>query len=489
MMLSLRRRFIIGVVLGLAVVLCFLCTVIYTATSYTLINHFDKSLLDTAKMLSAVVQVEGYDVEDKLHHDRQDKQAIWRAGYKIEFEFDVSRTPEFNSPFGGAYYQFRDSDGAVVISSPSLADADLNVFTQLSATPQYKQCVLPNGSTGRATGFQFIPKSDGQLDDRRFSVVIAQDTESIYEHLNFLKWLLLISSAAGVFLSVIIALFVTRAGLRPVHTLAEEISHINAENLDNSHIREKYPQELLPVIRCLNSLLQRLKLSFDREKSISADVAHELRTPVAGIQTTIEVALSRLREPKEYQADLQTCLEIVKSINRMIETMLSLTRLESKLIPLHHEQISIKDLIDDCWVNFADRAYDKNIIFDNHVSEDIVCNSDKSLLSMIFTNILDNAVEYCNQAGQIRCVAEESDGFTTISISNTGYKMNLQETDNVFALFWRGDKSRENTGTHCGIGLSIVQRLAQVLGANIKSEIKPDNIFTIRLSLPAAKKA
>jgi two-component system phosphate regulon sensor histidine kinase PhoR len=108
---------------------------------------------------------------------------------------------------------------------------------------------------------------------------------------------------------------------------------------------------------------------------------------------------------------------------------------------------------------------------------------------MIFTNILENAVEYCNQAGQIWCVAEESDGFISISISNTGYKMNLQETDDVFALFWRGDKSRENTGTHCGIGLAVVQRLVQVLGANIKLEIKPDNIFTIRLSLPVVKEA
>ena len=179
-----------------------------------------------------------------------------------------------------------------------------------------------------------------------------------------------------------------------MHTLADEISRINAENLDSSLICEKYPQELLPVIQCLNGLLQRLKRSFDREKSFSADVAHELRTPVAGIQTTIEVTLSRLREPKEYQADLQTCLKIVKSMNKMIKTMLSLARLESKIVPLHHEQISIKDLIDDCWASYADKAYDKKIIFDNHVSEDIVCNSDKSLLSMILTNIFDNAVEY-----------------------------------------------------------------------------------------------
>jgi len=487
MILSLRSRFLAGVIVSIALLLCAFCIIVYTATRHSLIRHFDKTLLDTAKMLSAVVQVESNDAEDKLQQGRQDKHATGPAGYKIEFELDVSRTPEFNNRFGGAYYQFRDDNGAVIISSPSLADSDLNVFAQLSTTPRYKQCALPDGRKGRATGFQFIPGGDRQSNERRFSIVVAQDAGSIYNHLSFLKWLLLISSTVIVLLSVIVALFVTKAGLRPVRTLADEISCVNADNLDSSHISEKYPRELLPVIRCLNGLLGRLKSSFNREKRFSSDVAHELRTPVAGIQTTIEVALSRLREPKEYQADLQTCLKIVKSMNRMIETMLSLARLESKQVTLQHEQISIKDLIDDFWVSFADRAYDKKITFDNHISEDAVCNSDKGLLSMIFSNILDNAVEYSNQAGRIWCESEESAGFVTISISNTGYKLNLQETDDVFALFWRGDKSRENTGTHCGIGLAVVQRLAQVLGASIRSDIKPDNVFTIRLSLPAAK--
>ncbi len=489
MILSLRSRFLAGVIVSIALLLCAFCIIVYTATRHTLIRHFDKSLLDTAKMLSAVVQVESYDAEDKLQQGHQDKQAIRRAGYKIEFELDVSQTPEFNNRFGGAYYQFRDGDGAVLISSPSLADADLNVFAQLSATPRYNQCVLPDGRTGRATGFQFIPRGDRQSDEIRFSIVVARDAGSIYDHLSFLKWLLLISSAVMVLLSVIVALFVTRAGLRPVCTLADEISRVDADNLDSSHISEQYPRELLPVIGCLNGLLGRLKHSFDREKSFSSDVAHELRTPVAGIQTTIEVALSRPREPKEYQADLQTCLQIVKSMNRMIETMLSLARLESKQIPLKHEHISLRDLIDDCWVSFADRAYDRRISFENRVSKDAGCCSDKGLLSMILFNILDNAVEYSNQAGRIWIESEKSAESVILSISNTGCKLNPHEADDVFGSFWRGDKSREDTGTHCGIGLAVVQRLVQVFGASIKADIKPENIFTIQLSLPAGQKS
>jgi two-component system sensor histidine kinase QseC len=482
MILSLRSRLVVGVVLGLAILLCFLCTLVYAATRYALISNFDKSLFDTAKMLSAVVQVENDDGEDD-QQGHQDEKALNSVKRKIEFEFDARLTPEFNNPYGGAYYQFRDGDGTLIISSPSLASSELNLFAHVSETPRYEQCVLPDGKVGRAIGFQFIPRGDWRPSDRPFSIVIARDAGKIYDHLSFLKWLLLISSAVMVLLSVIVALFVTKAGLRPVCILADEISRVKAENLDSSHISEKYPQELLPVIRCLNSLLDRLKRSFDREKRFSSDVAHELRTPVAGIQTTIEVALSHPRELKEYQANLQTCLQIVKSIHRMIDALLSVARLESERMPLKYEYIFLKELIDDRWTSFVDRAFDRRISFENRVSRDAGCFSDKGLLSMILFNILDNAVEYSNETGRIWVEAEESTGFITLSISNTGCELNPQEAEDVFALFWRRDKSREDTGTHCGIGLAVVQRLVQALGASVKAQVKPENIFTVQLNL------
>jgi two-component system heavy metal sensor histidine kinase CusS len=485
MILSLRSRLVVRVVLGLAVVLCSLCVLIYAVTRYALISNFDKSLLDTAKMLSAIVELEGGDGIAERQQEHHGRHAPPRAGQRIDFDFDVSLTPEFDNPRGGAYYQFTDGDGTAIISSPSLAGAELNVFAQLSGPPRYKQCVLPDGRVGRAIGFQFIPPGNRQPDDGPFSIVVARDAGGIYNHLSFLKWLLLISSAAGVLLSVVVALFVSGTGLRPVGTLADEISRVDTDNFDNTSISGEYPQELLPVIRCLNDLLARLKRSLDREKRFSSDIAHELRTPVAGIQTTIEVALSRPREPKEYQADLKTCLQIVKSTNRMIETVLSLARLESKQLPLQQEHIALKDLIDNCWVSFADRAYDKGTKFDNYVGENTGCFSDKTLMSMIFSNILDNAVEYCDKGGRIWIEAEESVEFITVSISNTGCKLNPQEADDVFSAFWRGDESRENTGTHCGIGLTVVQRLVRILGGKIKAQVGPESIFTVRLSLPA----
>jgi len=488
MTFSLRSRFLIGLVVSIAFLLCAFCLIIYTVTRHTLIRHFDKSLLDTAKMLSAVIEDGGYDNEGDGREGHQDGMAIGVLKREIEFEFDVSLTPEFNNLYGGAYYQFWGSDGATAIRSPSLANKDLNVFEEISDTPQYRECILPDGRVGRAVGFRFTPKTDAKTDKTMLSMVVARDASGIYDHLNFLKLLLLFSSGTVVLLSIIVALFVTRAGLQPIHILADEIFSIDADRLRESHISEEYPKELLPVVGCLNSLLQRLKLSFDRERRFNSDVAHELRTPLAGIQSTIEVCLSRIREPEEYQANLQTCLQITKSMHRMIDALLSLARLESKQASLKYDYIALKNLLTDCWRNFADRAYDRRISFENRIREDITCPSDKDLLYIILFNILDNAVEHSNEAGQIWIKAEKSADFVTLSISNTGCKLKQQEVDNVFDSFWRGDESRKDTGKHYGIGLAVVQRLAEVLCGNVKAEIEPEQIFTIHLSLPIEKR-
>jgi signal transduction histidine kinase len=483
---SLRSRLLAGVVAGITFVLCVFCLVIYTATRQTLIYQFDKSLLSTAKMLSAVIENENYDNDDNEQQGPQDEIVIGSLHRKIDFQFDVRAIPEFNNLYGGAYYQFRDANGITIIRSPSLPNTDLNIFKAISDIPQYTECILPDGSAGRAIGFQFIPEGGKKIAGSTLSIIVAKDISSISGHLHFLVWLLLISSAVMILLSIIVALLVTRAGLRPIHTLADEISAIDTENFQKTHISEKYPRELLPVNRCLNNLLQRIKSSFDRERRFNSDIAHELRTPLAGIQSTIEVCLSRTRQAEDYQAALRTSLQITKSMHRMIDTLLSLAKLESNQITLNYEHISLKNTVADCWQSFANRAYERKITFENRIAGDAVCFSDRDQFSIILFNILDNAIEHSNQAGRIWVKAEKSTDFVTLSISNTGCKIKQEEIPNIFDSFWRGDKSRKDTDKHCGIGLAVVQRVTRVLGGTVTAEIKPQEIFTIHLSLPVS---
>jgi signal transduction histidine kinase len=481
MIYSLRFRLLAGVVVGITFILCVFCAVIYTATRKTLIYNFDKSLLSTAETLSAIIEIESYDSDDDKKGGHRDEVVI--GDRKIDFQFDTRATPEFNNLYGGAYYQFRDSNGSTIIRSPSLENTELNIFKTILDIPQYAECILPNGRSGRAVGFRFIPKGGGKIDDSALSITVAKDIRSITSHLHFLVLLLLISSAAMVLLSIIVALLVTRAGLRPIRNLADEISAIDMESFQKTSISKKYPSELLPINRCLNDLMQRIKLSFDRERRFNSDIAHELRTPIAGIQTTIEVCLSRIRQSEDYQAALQVSLEITKSMRRMIDTLLSLAKLESNQITLNYEHIYLKSIVADCWKSFANRASERGITFENRIREGATLFSDKGYITLALMNILENAVEYSDIKGRIWAESDRNEHGTIISISNTGCTLKEENLEQIFEPFWRQEQARSETGKHCGIGLSTVQKVIKALGGTVRTSIQTGRVFSIHIAL------
>lgn len=296
--------------------------------------------------------------------------------------------------------------------------------------------------------------------------------------------LLLSSSIAIVLLSSLVAAKVTRIGLQPVHTLADEIESVDEKALEQSFSPEAYPVELVPICERLNALMERIKSSFQRERRFNADVAHELRTPLAGIQSTIEVCLSRSREPQEYQDALGSCLTISKAMNRLVNTLLALSRLEAQQITFETQTIPLKSLIEKTWQGFADKAHDKELNFENLIDDSVCCATDKDHLTMILSNILDNAVEYCDYQGRIMVKAQHIGRVATLTIPNTGCHLDPADAEHVFDFFWRADTARTEIGVHCGIGLAVVRKVASILCVKVKADIGRESVFSIILELP-----
>ncbi|HPS55294.1 MAG TPA: ATP-binding protein [Sedimentisphaerales bacterium] len=479
MKLSLRKRLIWDIVIGTTILLAIFSLIIYTVTKRTMIHHFNKSLLASAKMLSAVIE------EDD--EDGGDNKSLKR---KIDFEFDVSMIPEFNNVNGGAYFQIWSLDGQILVRSPSLDEKNLANFNKDSQIFEYRECVLPDGKAGRSITYSFLPRLEDEPDKdmikegRELVLTVAKEAGELYGHLHFLKWLLFISSIIIIFMSTGLAYFVTHIILTPVCVLAKKIESIREDNFERRFPLTEFPAELHPICEGMDNLLSRLKASFEHERRFNKNVAHELRTPLAGLQTTIEVCLSRERGKDEYQKYLGECLGIVLTMNKLIDTLLCLSKLESGQISMQKESINVKGLIDNHWRYFGDLAYDKEIAFENAILEDLVCESDKDRLGMIISNLLDNAVEYCNRGGRIWAKAKQVEGVVEICISNTGSIITQEEVVHIFELFWRKDQSRTDTDRHSGIGLSVVRKVSDALGIEVKAEIKKDGIFTILLYLP-----
>lgn len=459
-----------GMIGGITVLLIGFDLIIYNTISHVLFKQFDTSLKTAANLMSASVE--------------QDEKAD-----KFDFEFNVKKMPEFTGGTTAAYYELWTGNGALIRKSPSLGDEDLLMFRPKKVPYffPFKSFVLKNGRPVRAAAVSFMPHLIHESNTTDIShglvLVVARDSRDLLEQLRFLKYLLLIASACILGLSYAVAQIVVRRGLAPLSVVAAQIDDIREDNLKSRITGENLPDEIAPIQKQLNSLLERLEASFERERAFDSNVAHELRTPLSGIRSIIDVTLTRQRDAAEYRSALSETLEVVNNMQTMVTKLLELARAKSGRITAGMEEINLAELVDKCWRPFSGKAAEEEIIFDNLIDKNLVWKTDKAGLSIIFSNLLNNAAEYTNRSGRIRVASRRIDTGIEIIFENTGNQLTEQQAKTVFDCFWRGDVSRSYTGIHFGLGLAMVKQLVELLGGKIRAEVS-NSFFRICMHLP-----
>lgn len=465
-MWSLKSRLMYGMISGITLLLIGFDLIVYHTISLAMFKQFDSSLESAARIISASVE--------------QDND-------KLSFELDVEMMPEFTGGKRPAYYELWRDNGTVIRKSPSLGGDDLIRFASADKSHTFKSFVMKNGRPVRAVAVNFLPKIENDSNTayapRSFVLAIARDTGKLLAQLRLLKYLLSIVSAGLLVLAYVVAQVVVKQGLSPLSAVAAQIDNIREDNLESRIAGENLPDEILPIQRQLNSLLERLEASFERERAFNANVAHELRTPLAGIRSIIDVTLMRNRDAAEYRSALSETLVVVNNMQTMVTKLLELARVENGRIAAGIEQIKLAELVDKCWQPFSDRAAAAKIVFDNLIDKNLAWKSDKATLSIIFSNLLNNAAEYTNRSGRIWVTSRGIDTGIEIIFENTGNQLAEQQAETVFDYFWRGDESRSGTGVHFGLGLALVKQLVELLGGKIRAEASND-LFSIYIHLP-----
>lgn len=469
-MWSLRLRLMCGMIGGMVVLLIGFDLIVYHIISRVLFNQFDASLESAARILSASVE--------------------WDNN-KLDFEFDVEMVPEFTGGTRSAYYEFWRNDGVPIKKSPSLAGDDLIWFKPVNHPHTFRSFVMNDGRPIRAVAVNFLPrtgKNNPNAADlpQSLILVVARDTGYLLAQLRFLKYLLSIASIGAIGLACAVAAVVVKRGLAPLSAVAAQIDNIREDNLKSRIADEHLPAEIVPIQKQLNSLLARLEASFEHERAFSADVAHELRTPLAGIRSIIDVTLTRDRDAAEYRSALSESLSAINNMEAMVAKLLILARIETGQMTFNREQVRMAELVNRCWCPFSGKAAAAGIVFENHLNSALVWKSDAAGLSMIVSNLLDNAVEYTDRGGRIWVTARKTDVGTEIIFENTGNQLTGKQTSEVFGCFWRGDSARSNTGVHCGLGLALVKRIIEALGGSVCAESQ-NGLFSIRIYLPLVK--
>ena len=470
-MQSLRSRLLVRVTGALMVVFAVAAGALYLLIRASLLSEFDAVLSSRAAAVASLTE--------------QNNQ-------RIKIELDLAQMPEFAVGRRANVFQIWTGEAPAnhtLFKSPSLADADLPLPAGAGDHPRFEFIRLPNGKSGRQIAYRFKPRFEGDdgkaqgKSQRSAILVLARPTHDLDDALEYLTWLLLGVSTAAILASVGVMGLVIGRGLRPLQTLAKSIERVGAGDLSERIRLDGTPREMTPVVQRLNDLLARLDSALTREKSFTADVAHELRTPLAGLGTMLEVCATRRREPEAYETVVGKSLRLVQGMHAMVDNLLLLARADARQLSADPEPVDLAPFLRECWSPFEPRATARQLRVEWEMDLNGQVKLDVAKARIILNNLFDNAVTYTDDGGLIRIAAACVGGRTTLTLTNTGSRVAPADAGRLFDRFWRGDEARSDAGIHCGLGLSLCKKIVDLLGGTLTADSR-DGTFTVTVTLP-----
>jgi len=235
-------------------------------------------------------------------------------------------------------------------------------------------------------------------------------------------------------------------------------------------------------------MLDRLEESFERISRFSADIAHDLRTPVNNIRGEAEVALARARTVDEYREVLESSLEEAVRLSDLIGDLLFLARAESPLKHVQRVRVDVGELLGTVREYYDATASDAGITLTaSSGAEPITAELDRSLMLRAVSNLVSNAIAHTPPGGSVTLAAAPDGEQIRIDVSDTGTGIPAEALSRVFDRFFRVDPSRSKSSGGTGLGLAIVQSIVSLHGgtAEIISELDRGTIVTLRIHATA----
>jgi signal transduction histidine kinase len=275
-------------------------------------------------------------------------------------------------------------------------------------------------------------------------------------------------------------------GLRPVGKLSDAVSRVSEKDFRLPHDGSNLSVELVPIHARLTQTLDLLQRAFAREKQAVADISHELRTPIAALMATIDVALRKQRTPEQYRSALEECRLISKQLGQLVERIMTLASLDAGNDRTQITRVDAADLATNCAALIRPLAAANGVTLDVSVESPLETDTDSAKLREVLMNLLHNAVEYNRPDGVIELSAWQEGLNIIFEIRDTGIGIAPEAKHRIFERFFRADPSRHATGIHAGLGLSIVKEYVERLGGTIAVESTPGVGSVFRVTIPAA---
>ena len=442
-----------------------------TASLYlVLVNELEKS---TDLFLADKVQVLRTILRERPH----DRDALRE---EIELESAARRHEQF-------YIRLLDERNALLLMTPGMA-ARLDLAQLARQTQSHPDRTLRmKGRDGRVFRVSSASAPVGspatQTDTVQIAIDVSQKEESLARY-RFWFWVILLATFA---IFPLVGYQIARQGIRPVQEMATTARHISSTNLHERILPEGYPFELASLAKTFNQMLDGLEESFERISRFSADIAHDLRTPVNNIRGEAEVALARARTAHEYRDVIESCLEEAVRLSDLIGDLLFLARADSPLIHLRRERVDVGKLLAGVREYYEASAADGGVALTTAVAgEPVIAELDRTLLQRAVGNLVSNALAHTPPGGAVVLGANADISAIHIEVSDTGVGIPAEALPKVFDRFFRVDSSRSQGLGGTGLGLAIVQSIALLHGGKVEISSQLGHGTRVTLHMPSS---
>jgi signal transduction histidine kinase len=344
----------------------------------------------------------------------------------------------------------------------------------------------------RRLGLRVVDPGDaGGGVTRHVTILYGSRTHPVWERVRDAIVFYALSGLLLLLITGIILRHLLRHGLQPLYELAQQAGEISITswNLGPSS-QARYVRELEPLVSAIESALLRLEQSFSRQRQFVSDAAHELKTSVAVVKSSLQLLTMRTRSAKEYEEGLERIKIDSGRMEELVAKMLTLARLEDDAEqPELLRIVELGDVLRDVTEHFQTmaRLYDIRLLINVETSASVVGDSDQ--LRMLCSNLIHNAIEHSKCSTEVRVMIETENDLVHLIIEDDGEGIPGDVLPHVFDRFYRGDPSRSRQTGGTGLGLSISKAIVLRYHGAIRMESRAGQGTTAIVTLPLVEPA
>lgn len=465
--MTLRVRLTFWYGTALALILIIFSTVLYVMTARSLRDAVDQSLEETAAAAVRALEERGF-------------LPLVDEGELMSQFPELARIDKF--------FQIFSPSGTITIRSPNVKQHEMPLSRQALEVAYSGRTLFESAKYPKEPPLRLISVPIVYRGSLLYIIQVGTTMDSVEHTLNRLLLVLLVSMPVALAVSLAGGWFMAGRALRPVDAITLAAQRIAEGDLTQRLTAPASVDEIGRLTNTFNDMIDRLETSFRQIRQFSSDASHELRTPLTVMRGETELALRRPREPEDYKAVMESNLEEIDRMTRIVDELLFLSRADMGEVKMEHLPVSLDSLVEDVQRQASLLGQEREVQVVLRSTAPAVVAGDELRLRELFLNLVDNAIKYSRSGGTVEMALTIEQGQARLSVTDHGIGIPQEDQSQIFNRFYRTDNARAHTKKGTGLGLAICSWIAESHRGQIEvqSQVGEGSTFTVRLPLMSA---